>query len=100
MILDVWNASTGVGVIKSNQTGVKCWLNALISNNTGGPITLNLGIAKNTSNPKQYVKVCPKDLILAAGESFEVTKIGFPPAWEFQITTTGSIDYFVSLYDE
>lgn len=98
MMLEAWNGTTTIGFARGHSLGKHVWLNSLITNNTGGSITLNMYVSKLGGSG--FIRVCPKNLTLAVGESFENNNIGLAASQQFKLEVSGSVDYYIVLHED
>lgn len=98
MILDIWSGSTSVGFERANTIGKNIWINTLLTNNTASPITINLTLEREGTG--QFVKICPKNLTLGIGETFELKDVAFQTGRKYKLQTTGSLDYYIILHED
>lgn len=93
--MPVFEGSTSGSVLQVAVNIPQSILSGIITNNTGGNVTVNIYV-RNINVVD--VRIAPKDNSLAAGASFYLPNdITLLAGSSILITSSGSIDYYISL---
>lgn len=97
--MKIFVGTTSTEIIKKNELGRDCIVKYILTNTTASGIVLNVYMGRNVS-PNTIYRIAPKNLSLAAGESFEDNEVGLLADSFIKFSSSGEIDYYIAMRDE